>query len=247
MITTFSGQFGLMAQGTNGEDWANVLVLVVMASLWLLAGLTKTMSKKRSQGGPLGSRRGSGEGWQERLARKAREWQQRLEEETGVREPPKRHPAPRQAGSRSSHTPGGKVVVRPGSRGESVVVYERPEPQPPARREPQPWVARRGPAQVKDAVAQTRPMQTLPGEKRIEIGPPELGPPIEDRRNLIAEMSESLEPGRARSMASGPGDPGSSALLDCNDPDALRRAILHYEILAKPLALRDNPGQSVAF
>lgn len=41
-------------------------------------------------------------------------------------------------------------------------------------------------------------------------------------------------------------EPVSSAyLIDSSDADALRRAILHYEILGKPLSLRD-PSQQIA-
>ena len=38
--------------------------------------------------------------------------------------------------------------------------------------------------------------------------------------------------------------PESSPLIDYGDPDALRKAILQYEILGKPLALRDTPEPS---
>ena len=40
-------------------------------------------------------------------------------------------------------------------------------------------------------------------------------------------------------------DPAS--VIDSSDPDALRKAILHYEILGKPIGLRDPSEQSTIF
>jgi len=37
----------------------------------------------------------------------------------------------------------------------------------------------------------------------------------------------------------------SEVLLDYADPDELRMAILHYEILGRPLSLRDPSGQII--
>ena len=38
-----------------------------------------------------------------------------------------------------------------------------------------------------------------------------------------------------------------TAIIDYSDPDALKKAILHYEILGKPLAVRDESEQTRAF
>jgi len=38
-----------------------------------------------------------------------------------------------------------------------------------------------------------------------------------------------------------------AVIIDYDDPDALKKAILHYEILGKPLALRDMPEPSTTF
>ena len=58
-----------LAQG-GAEDWTNLLFIVVMAILWLVAGLIKAISKKRPQQeqsepkGSPGQRPQPGESWQ---------------------------------------------------------------------------------------------------------------------------------------------------------------------------------------
>jgi hypothetical protein len=38
-----------------------------------------------------------------------------------------------------------------------------------------------------------------------------------------------------------------AAVIDYSDPDALKKAILHYEILGKPIALRDASDEPSSF
>jgi hypothetical protein len=237
-------QFGPLAQEGLG-DWANILFILVMAILWLLAGLIKAISKKgprreppASEGSP-GQQQRRTESWQQRLARRAEELQRRLEEEAGMREagesePPARKPTPQPASA-----PGGKITVRAGPRGESVMVYERPAPQPPVEREPPP----------------TRPRQViLTGGK-----PPvtsTLKPIRRETSQLAAEsllpmMAESPKPLEPReTQLTTPGEPAGfepEAIIDYTDPEALKKAILHYEILGKPLAMRDTADQTSSF
>ena len=93
-----SVQFGLLAQGSGFEDWANILFLLVVAVLWLLGALVKAPGRKTPQKtsseveGASRDLRQPGETWQARLARRAEELQRRLEEETGLAEPEKRGP-----------------------------------------------------------------------------------------------------------------------------------------------------------
>lgn len=207
-------QFGLLTQGRGFDDWANILFIVVMVVLWLLAGLVKTISKKgppqeqQDREGATGQRRRPGETWQQRLARRAEDLQRMLEEGAGVAEPRKRPPRAPEASAQAPQAPGGKITHRPGQRGESVIVYERPQPST----RPEPQVAT-GPYAAK----------TVPVETPLE--------PDGVQLNTLRE--------------SGGFDP--AVIIDYSDPDAIKKAILHYEILGRPLALRDTPDPTSAF
>jgi hypothetical protein len=64
----------------------------------------------------------------------------------------------------------------------------------------------------------------------------------------MAEPPGPLKPGEVQqgpSRDTGGFEP--TAVIDYSDPDALKKAILHYEILAKPLALRDESAQASVF
>jgi hypothetical protein len=249
----FPAQFGLLAQGTGFEDWANILFVAVMAVLWLLGALIKTVSKKGSprqqaeQEDAPKERRLPGESWQERLVRKAQEMQRRIEEEAGLREPGKPTRPARPAASRSPQAPGGKITVRPGQRGESILVYERPQPQPSTQREHH--AARQREAQQAVAAAgQSAATQGPPVKAPADRGVSRLKPVMEDMSHLVAEPPTPLEPGEPPRKA--PHEAAGldwATVIDYGDPDALKKVVLHYEILGSPLALRDTPGQTSVF
>jgi hypothetical protein len=237
-------QLGLLAQGSDSDNWTNLLILLVMGAIWLVGALAKTLSNKRPaqgnrQGDPSGQPPRPRETWQERLARKVEEIQRtaetrsdemarRLEQKTGLpaggTQPPR---AP---------TPGGKVVVRQGPRGESIMVYERSEPQPAAPPEPQP--PRPRPARRPQAGTARTPANE-PLSPHVKIAGP-VKPVMAPLPSVTLEPAELPQPGLVKKTpARAAPDPEPQAILDYDDPDALRRAILHYEILGKPLAFRD--------
>jgi cell division protein FtsN len=210
----------LMARGIGGEDWANLLFIVVMAVLWLAAGLIKMIAKKGSppeQSKPEdspGQPPRPKETWQQRLARKAEEIQRRFEEEAGVR-PPVRDAAPRPA-----QAPGGS----PGRRDEPAA---RPQPQAAIRRDHQ--VARQREAQRAVAAAgqytAAASLTSIPAEAPEPLKP-------DDVQLSVPRESDGFE---------------LAAIIDYSDRDAWKKAVLHYEILGKPLALRESPGETIAF
>jgi hypothetical protein len=242
----FPAQFGLSAQGTGFEDWANILFVALLAVLWLLGALAKTISRKSSPPKPSDQedapkvRRLPGESWQERLVRKAQEMQRRIEEEAGLREPGKPPRPARPAARRSPQVPGGKITVRSNSRGESVMVYEPPQPQVSAQREPQ--VSRQPEAQKTVTAARQRtPRLELTRQEGFE-------PIVSGLPPIMAEPTETLEPGRVQLKTQRePAGFEPTTLIDYSDSDALKKAILHYEILGKPLALRDESERSSTF
>jgi len=85
--------------------------------------------------------------------------------------------------------------------------------------------------------AKKRPMR-IPAaealeEPKLPRPAPQVQPAIEQLTQLISKPVERPEPGLAM-----------ESLLDYADPEELRRAILHYEILGKPLSLR-GPGEQI--
>jgi hypothetical protein len=240
----YTEQFGLLAQSHGFEDWANILFILVLAILWLLAGLIKAIGKKGpaqkspESEGSLAQQRQRAESWQQRLARRAQELQRRLEEEAGMREASESEPPARESAPRPASAPGGKIVLRTDARGESVMVYERPQPEPPARREPQaerrrhiPVAGRRHPA--------TPMLKPIRREMSLKA---------EGLLPLMAESPQPLEPRETQPAT--PHEPTGfepEAIIDYTDPAALKKAILHYEILGKPIALRDTADQTSPF
>lgn len=206
-------QFVVLAQG-DMEGWTDLLFIVVMVFVWLVGALAKAGGrKKKAQQPALETRQQPRrEGWQQRLARKAEEMQRAMEAQGRQAterlrrveaKVPSGQPGPVQRPT--PQPPGGRVVVRAGSGGESVMVYERPN-------EPQ--------------VGQTMP-ETGVGQ----VTAPTLGPPlsVESSAKMLAPVPE-------------PAGYQPMDVIDYSDPDALRKAILHYEIFGKPVGMRD-PSQ----
>ncbi len=247
-------QFGLLAQGTGFEDWANILFVAVMAGLWLLGALIKTVSKKGTpeqagQEDASKERRRPRETWQDRLVRKAEEMQRRIEEEAGLREQGKPPRPVRPASRQSPQAPGGKITIRSDSKGESVMVYEPPQPQSQPSTEREHHAARQREAQRAVAAAgQYAAKQAPPVETPIAISVPKLEPAMQDLAGVTAEPPKPLEPGETPQRPAREATGFEvAAVIDYSDPDALKKAVLHYEILGRPLSLRDAPDQTSLF
>lgn len=238
-------QFAVWAQGSGMEDWIDILFIAVMALLWLVGGLVKAMGRKGSarQKQPEGlarEQRRPRETWQQRLMRKAEELQRMAEakgrqatERARVRERteqgPRRRPQP----------PGGRITVRADERGQSIMVYERPTPEPSTERAQH--AARQKEARA--AVVAAGRQATAPAPEidlKVETGRPTFEPILEGLTDVMREPPKPVELGvqRPETARESVGFPAAS-VIDYRDPDALKKAILHYEILGKPVALRD--------
>lgn len=235
-----------LAQG-DGEEWINILFIVVVAVFWAIGGLVKAAGakkdapQKRSEDRKAPSDRQKQETWQQRLARKAEEFQRAAEERVRKIEEQARSHA--QSGERPDHRPPdqGRVTVRSGRGGEPVLVYERQRKdgqesseqrqQRAARlRQARQTAARRQEAQLRRATPsrQVGLPQTEPGlgsVRPVSLGTPEGPRPLKIDESMPQQPVESAY--------------ATSSLIDHSDTDALRRAILHYEILGRPLSLRD--------
>ncbi len=195
-------QFGLLAQN-DGNEWMNILFIVVVAVFWAIGGLVKASSNKRGkQGAPPTSREPSAGPKRgtllQQLAKKAEEFQRAMESQgaaSGQRpsSKPQGHPA------KPPQPPQGQVAVRTGRGGRPVLVYER------------------------QAAAQPTGAPTSP--KARPESPPEFAGRTESAGNRVKPSVSAAEP--------------KALVIDYTDGDALKKAILHYEILGKPMALRD--------
>ena len=127
-------------------------------------------------------------------------------------------------------------------------------PTPPVRSRPQ---ARQRPS----TAVRPRPAMEEPAPKKQEPEPTSAAAPLEKSKlpSLATALGPGLEqpPGMAgkpvEGLQAGYGlapphevdqEPAIEFSLDYEDPDELRRAILHYEILGKPLSLR-RPGEHI--
>ncbi len=238
--------FQWLAQG-GGEEWVNILFIVVVAVFWAIGGLVKAAGAKKNAPQKRPEDRGTPpdrqkqETWKQRLARKAQEFQRAAEEH--VRKIEKQAQSHAESERRPDHDPSGRgrVTVRSGRGGESILVYEpeqenrreRPERKhaTTARsREARQRVARRGdaePHRPKRGRQLDRP-ETEPTLSATQPAP--LGPRERPQPPQIDQSRPKQALGKGYT---------ASSLIDYSDADALRRAILQYEILGKPLSLRD--------
>jgi len=298
-------QLRVLAQG-DGEGFANLLFIIVVLVLWAVGGLIRATRKGAAQrqgtGTAAGPRRQT-ETWQQRLARKAQELQRAAEaaareateraRQSQGRLAPQGQPAQTSKGEPAMSglaSPQGRIDIREGRRGESILVYERPESKSGTIRE-QLAVEQR---EARDAVSAARyatadqqaglkakTEREEPGRQEEPIwatskgGPIMQGPASPEDRHVIrpgrrtelgrlafeARPPATEETLHAQTKSSAAGSPGevecetspepiglaAASIFDYDDPDALRKAILHYEILGKPVGLRDPVEQSTPF
>jgi hypothetical protein len=259
VLTDIFVQPGTLGQGSGGEEWVNILFIVGMAVLWLIGGIAKATRKKapaaqngREEAAKPPRRR---ESWQERLARKALEVQRAAEargrQATERMRRTEEDVAEGQQGGRPRRPspPGGRIAIRTGQGGESVMVYEQPSQEQTASQAVQEAARRREREEALTAARRRRVMQQPPpAEFKIETAPPKLEPIAEGLGDIGWEPTKPLVPertkGPARQRRFGP---PPVVVIDYSDPDALKKAILHYEILGKPLALRNPSEQTLPF
>ncbi len=98
----------------------------------------------------------------------------------------------------------------------------------------------------KFAVEAEQAFQPQSGKKTPELKPvltePKIPPETVELTEPTGKTIKGLQDKRAYEPAQMPeSEYLSELLLDYDNPEELRRAILHYEILGKPLSLRDSP------
>lgn len=208
-------QIILAARNRDGKSWMNILFIVGLAVLWVIGGILKARANKKQKD-------------EEQLPRK----------------------------------PGFKPSDRADVRGHKAVQktpYEqvqRPTARTPYRREPQPQIQppRRKIARPELFVQKfvTEKEQAIPPgtielleEPELPVPAPQVQPDFQELPQFTSKAVKELEAMRVSTPAETPRAKYlAEILLDYADPEDLRRAILHYEILGRPLSLRD-PSQHI--
>ncbi|MFQ6036559.1 MAG: hypothetical protein ACE5NM_12040 [Sedimentisphaerales bacterium] len=132
----------------------------------------------------------------------------------------------------------GKPTPRqpPAARGLKEKLLQQARPTQPVRPAPARKIGYPQPV-AQRVTAKKRPIRipTVEAlkEPKLPRPAPRVRPAVEELPQLISKPVERPEPELA-----------VESLLDYADPDELRRAILHYEILGKPLSLR-GPGEQI--
>ncbi len=210
----------ILARGYDFEGWMDILILVVVAAVYGLGTILKTKRKKPQEQG------------EQELGRK-----------------PARKPATGGRGVLEQFFNELRSLAEPTQGRESRPIGQ-PERQKIAR--PQPAV-RKYAAQAKQA-GRVQPT-TPPAKYKLSIPAPQVQPDFEE----LPELQTGIEAlpefttkaversvGKRKGMAEVPKSKYlSEVLADFTDPEDLRMAILHYEILGRPLSLRDPSGQII--
>ena len=219
-------QFILVARG-NDEGWMNILVLVLVAAVYGLATILKVKKGKKSQEQAdeqqIRKPQRKPEGGRGVLEQFVREIQQAFEPTEDRESRPSAQPA-RPKVSRPQPAP---AVRKYAAEAKQV---SRPKPLIPPAKPKRTGLELSMPA-----------LQLQPEFEEL----PELQTGIEALPEVTTKAVERLV-GKRKGMAEVPESKYlSEVLADFTDPEDLRMAILHYEILGRPLSLRDPSGQII--
>jgi hypothetical protein len=230
-LTQCISQLDALAQG-DADGWMNILFIVVVFLFWAIGGIVKAAGAKaknkrtQQQGGRAPRKQQAKQPtWLQQLVEKAEEIQRAVEGQQEKDTTPSR---PAQQPKPTAPPQGqGQIAVRTGRGGQQVLVYERQPPQSSPTPARQPQQARQTPPPRQPAPQRPQPPAGRPAPASPDFSEPPSAP------------REITRPVRPRARKPAPTASVASTVIDQSDPEALRRAILHYEILGKPLALRD--------
>jgi len=215
-------QMIFIARGDDIDGWMNILVFVIVAVVYALGAIIKAKGKK--------SQEGTKSQLQRKPARKPATSGRSLLEQF-IREIQGSARPEEARESRPAAPPAGRKIARP----EATVQKYAPETEQATR---------------------TKPI-SLTAKPKLSISTPRVQPDFEEIQELGTSI-QALPPdftskGVEELVGKGVDMPAevvesrylSEVLSDYADPEELRRAILHYEILGKPLSLRDPSGQII--
>lgn len=203
-------------EDSDMDKWTNILFVVVLVIFWLGGGLLKILGGKA---------------------------QKRRQQRQGPAQPHLIKPQPGAA-------PAPKRPVRPAPK-----IQPRPQiqqPKPPKRMVVRPRAAVPRPTSAKPDV-ELAPVELLkePQHKGQQLSvptpkPAQVKPEFEELPQFTAKTVKKLAPKDARLISQTPPTKYLADILaDYADAESLRTAILHYEILGKPLSLRGSGEQVI--
>jgi len=221
-------QLVLLARGKDVEGWMDILVLVLVAAVYGLGTILKTKKRKKEQ-----EEQAAKEELTRKPARKPAAGGRGLLEQF-VREIQRAVDPTEERESRPSARLAPKKVAHPAPAVRKYAAEAKPSPRtqsitPPAK-------PKRPGFELSIPAPQVQPeFEELPElQTGIEALPEFTGKTVE---GLVGKRKDMPEVPESKYL--------SEVLADFTDPEDLRMAILHYEILGRPLSLRDPSGQII--
>ena len=207
-MESYLAQLTVAVQSDEVEKWANILLVVILAALWAVAGLLKA---RKTQ--PEDEQEQPGAGRQQKPSLLT----ERLRKELlGQRARP-RPAAP---------APAAQYQRQARQRLSAAVRLQTPDGERKSVQAPP----------VAPLAEPELPAITSGLQAGLQVVPEPITRPIEGLKSEYDGATRAAEPAP---------EPTVESLVDYDDPEQLRRAILHYEILGKPLSLRDPGGQII--
>jgi hypothetical protein len=210
----------LAARDKDFEGWTNILFIMVIGIFWVVGGILKAKANKSKQ----------------------------QEQEQPGRRPPESTRGVPKAFKQTPYQQAQRPV------GRTPKSQPRPQQVQPSRRKivrPQP--AGRKPSIKTEEAIELPTLEALETPK-VSLPGPQLQADLEELPEFTVETVEkdirlsSVEALGAKRIGIAGETPQTKylaeILLDYDDPEKLRRAILHYEILGKPLSLR-GPSEHI--
>jgi len=215
-MNEFFAQIILAARDDDGQGWMNILFVVILAVLWAIGGLVKARTKKAEE--------------------------QEEKEEQFARKPQRKLKEVAERFQREVSELSRDRVYKPRERAEAL--HKGPFQKAPRHAVPTARKEYRPAAKPKRRKI-ARPIETL-AEPELPRRTPQVEPDFEELPEFTSEAVKELEINQVAVTAEIAQSMHLSEILsDYADPDELRRAILHYEILGRPLSLRDPSGQII--
>lgn len=207
----------LLARNEDAEGWTNILVVVVMAVVWALGGIIKARKNAQSR-----QKTPSANKPVRKPSGQTAAWREQLLKGSEYYSGPARQrpakPSPEQMRTKLAEWRSAARKLADEAEQAFRAQMELPaSPQQPPK--PPPLISQRPKPQ---AAAYVAPQVTVKSTFTPEQ-PPVCETPIESAEDYLSD------------------------LLADYDSDHLRRAILHYEILGKPLAFREPNESAIGF
>ena len=203
-------QIVLAQRRVDDDGWMNILFFIVMAVLWMVGSIVKAMKTKAD------NQRQTGRS----PARKPLDQNRGVQQQSPIQRTQRPAGSPKPAGQ-TTGVPKKRSTLADLREAARRFAAEAEQSFKGNQEAPKPKPASRPPNQVKAAPKPQIYRETTPEVKPVVT--PITG--TSGRKDVFAQMPVSQQ--------------RSDLLSDYADPQKLRKAILHYEILGPPLSLRD--------